>query len=189
MIPEDPHNDRHILNPIFNRLFRDFGKRRAHVRVCIDPRLRGVHDAMALVKISNIVERYIAMTDIFILCVDRDGDEHRRQGLDLLESKLRGKCVFLAENAWEEIETWVLAGIDLPDDWSWQEVRTEVHVKERFFEPLVIQRGLADSPGGGRKVLGEKASRRIQAIRQKCREDFDAPRPAHRSCRADSVVR
>jgi hypothetical protein len=28
--------------------------------------------------------------------------------------------------------------------------------------------------GGGREILGEKASRRINAIRQKCPEDFDA---------------
>ena len=175
MIPEDSHNDHYILEPIFNRLFQDFGKRRARIRVCTDPRLRGVHDAMALDEISNIVERYVAMTDIFILCVDRDGDEHRRQGLDLLESKLRDKCVFLAENAWEEIETWVLAGLNLPSDWRWADVRAEVHVKERYFQPLVAIRGLSsDSPGGGRKVLGEEASHRINAIRQKCREDFDA---------------
>ena len=33
--------------------------------------------------------------------------------------------------------------------------------------------GLSDSPGGGRKALGEAASQRIGAIRQKCSEDFD----------------
>ena len=80
---------------------------------------------------------------------------------------------FLAANAWEEIETWVLAGVDLPNEWTWTNVRAEIHVKEVYFEPLAAQRGLSDSPGGGRKPLAEEAARRIGAIRQKCPEDFN----------------
>ncbi len=71
------------------------------------------------------------------------------------------------------METWVLAGVDLPNDWRWADVRAEVEVKELYFDPLVAQLGLSDSPGGGRKALGEAASQRIGAIRQKCSEDFD----------------
>ena len=81
---------------------------------------------------------------------------------------------FLAENAWEELETWVLAGQNLPGEWRWADVRAEVHVKEQYFEPLAIQRGVANSQDGGRRALAEEASRRIPAIRQKCPEDFDA---------------
>lgn len=68
----------------------------------------------------------------------------------------------------------MLAGLDLPGNWRWADVRAEIHVKERFFEPLVDQQGLADSTGGGRKALAELASRRIRAICQKCPEDFDS---------------
>ena len=93
--------------------------------------------------------------------------------LDRLESKFRNSQSFFAENAWEELETWVLAGLDLPKEWRWTDVRAEVQVKEQYFEPLVARRGLSDEPGGGRKVLGEEASRRIGTIRQKCPEDFD----------------
>ena len=82
--------------------------------------------------------------------------------------------LFLAENAWEEIETWVLAGLQLPSDWRWEDVRAEVDVKEVYFEDLAAQRGLSNERDGGRKVLGEEASRRIGAIRIKCSEDFDA---------------
>ena len=80
----------------------------------------------------------------------------------------------MAANAWEELETWVLAGQDLPSHWNWKTVRAEVQVKERYFEPLVEQRNLSDKLGGGREPLAEEASRRIDAIRQKCPEDFDA---------------
>lgn len=114
------------------------------------------------------------MTDIFILCVDRDGEDGRRQRLDRIEDEFDGGRSFLAECAWEEIETWALAGLDLPKGWNWADVRAEIHVKENYFEPLAKGRGVANGPGGGRKALGEEAARRIPAIRSKCREDFDA---------------
>ena len=81
---------------------------------------------------------------------------------------------FFAENAWEELETWVLAGVDLPNDWRWAHVRDEVHVKEQYFEPLAALRGVANSQGGGRKALADEASRHIAAIQRKCPEDSNA---------------
>lgn len=124
-------------------------------------------------RLSEIVERYRGMTDIFILCVDRDGDVGRRVRLDEIESTFQDGAAFLAANAWEELETWVLAGLDLPVQWKWADVRAEINVKETYFEELVRRRGLVDDPGGGRRGLGDEAARRIPAIRAKCREDFD----------------
>ena len=90
----------------------------------------------------------------------------RRRGLpDRIEGAFRNGYKFFAENAWEEIETWVLAGLDLPGSWRWADVRAEVHVKETYFEPLAEQRGVGDGPGGCRKVLGREAARNIPAIR------------------------
>ena len=82
--------------------------------------------------------------------------------------------MFFAENAWEELETWVLAGLRLPKKWQWADVRAEISVKERYFDVLARRRGVADAPGGGRKPLAEEAARRIDAIRRKCVDDFDA---------------
>jgi len=172
IIPEDFRSDQYILKPIFERLFRSIGRRRARVEVCLEPLLGGVDEALKSDRISEIVMFY-PMTDIFILCVDRDGREGRRDRLDELEEEFGSDNQFLAENAWEEIETWVLAGLDLPAEWRWRDVRAEIHVKELYFEPLAARRGMSDSPGGGRKSLAEEAARRIDAIRQKCPEDFD----------------
>ena len=174
VIPEDFRKDQYILKPLFERLFRTFGRRNAKIRVCQDPVLGGIGEAMKAERIAEIVSRYEGMTQIFILCVDRDGREGRRQGLDSLEGEFGNGRTFVAENAWEELETWVLAGLDVPKDWRWTDVRAEVHVKERYFEPLAAQRGVADGPGGGRKALGEEAARNLPAIRLKCPEDFDA---------------
>ncbi len=173
VIPEDFRNDQYILKPLFERLFANIGRGRVQVRVCRDPLLGGVEEALKSERIGDIVERYGGMTDIFILCVDRDGNQDRRQRLDRIERAFRNGRTFLAENAWEEIETWVLAGLNLPRNWRWTDVRAEVHVKERYFEPLAVQRGVADGPGGGRKVLSNEAARNIPAIRGKCHEDFD----------------
>ena len=172
IIPEDFRKDQYILKPIFERLFRAIGRRSAKIEVCQEPLLGGVDEALKSDRISEIV-RFYPMTDVFILCVDRDGREGRRDRLDEIEAEFRIDDQFLAENAWEEIETWVLAGVDLPNAWLWRDVRAERDVKEVYFEPLAAQRGLSDRPDGGRKPLAEQAARRIDAIRQKCTEDFD----------------
>ena len=99
-------------------------------------------------------------------------EEGRRQRLNEIEAEFGN--TFFAENAWEEIETWVLAGLNLPTGWSWEDVRAERDVKEVYFELLAAERGLSDAPGGGRKTLGGEAARRIGVIRQKCPDDFDA---------------
>ncbi len=174
VIPEDFRNDQYILKPLFERLFANMDRERAQVRVCRDPLLGGVGEALKTERIQDIVERYGGMTDIFILCVDRDGNRGRRQRLDQIEDAFRNGRTFLAENAWEEIETWVLAGLNLPRNWRWADVRAEIHVKEQYFEPLADERGVADGPGGGRKALGKEAARNIPAIRGKCPDDFDA---------------
>ena len=175
IIPEDFRKDQYILKPLFTGLFRDLGKPHANVKICQDPLLGGVEEALKSERISEVIRKHAGMTDIFVLCIDRDGNGGRRKRLDHIESAFECEQIFFAENAWEELETWVLAGVeDLPSDWNWKDVRAEVHVKETYFEPLVVQRKLSDSPGGGRKVLGKEASRRIDAIRRKCPDDFDA---------------
>ena len=174
VIPEDFRKDQFILKPLFERFFQTIGKSRARVRVCLDPLLGGVGEALKSERIQEVVDQHDGMTDVFILCVDRDGEQGRRTRLNQIEGEFGDNRVFLAENAWEEIETWILAGLNLPREWRWADVRTEVRVKETYFEPLAEQHDVADGPGGGRKALGEKAARRIPAIRQKCPEDFDA---------------
>ena len=172
VIPEDFRKDQYILKPIFERLFRSIGRRSVKVEVCQEPLLGGDVEALKSDRISEIVGFY-PMTDIFLLCVDRDGRVGRRDRLDEIEAEFGAAAQFLAANAWEEIETWVLAGLDLPNEWRWADVRAAIHVKEEYFEPLAAQRGLSDSPDGGRKPLAEEAARRIDAIRQKCPQDFD----------------
>ena len=186
IIPEDFRKDQYILKPLFSRLFKRLGASPSDVYICQDPLLGGVGEALKTEQLATIVEDQKGMMDIFILCIDRDGQEGRRRRLDQIEAHFQGNCIFFAENAWEEIETWVLAGLDLPREWRWSDVRTEVNVKERYFELLAVRRGLVNATGYGRQglrpeesrrirqIFGEEASRRVRAIRQKCPEDFDS---------------
>ena len=172
IIPEDFRNDQYILHPIFRRLLGTLEKRTAKVKICHE-QLGGVGEALKEERLREVVERHRGMVDVFILCVDRDGKVGRRDRLEQIESMFSDDPTFLCENAWEEVETWLLAGLDLPKEWRWQDVRAQVDVKERYFEPLAKLRRVSDGPGGGRKLLGEEAAHNIAAIRTKCREDFD----------------
>ena len=79
VIPEDFRKDQYILKPLFRRLFQDLGRPSARVAVCQDPLLGGIGEALKSERLVEIVERYDGMTDLFILCVDRDGEMHRRR--------------------------------------------------------------------------------------------------------------
>ena len=146
VIPEDFRKDQYILKPLFTKLLQRIGIGVANVWVCQDPLLGGIGEALKLERLSEIVGRRRGWADMFILCVDRDGEHRRRQRLNQIESEFQGRCVFFAENAWEEIETWSLAGLNLPSSWRWADVRAEVQVKERYFEPLAAQQGLGETP-------------------------------------------
>ena len=169
IIPEDPRKDQYIPKPIFERLFASFAKPNTKVVVCTNPPMRGINDALKIERLNEVFERY-PMFGIFVLCVDRDGVTTRRNRLDQLE-KTHGRLI--AVNAWEELETWVLAGHELPKEWVWAHIRADVSVKENYFEPFARQRRVDDGPGGGRKALGEEAVRRLTGMRQKCPEDLD----------------
>ena len=114
IIPEDFRKDQYILKPLFSRLFRSMGRRHVQVEVCRDPLLGGFREALKSERMAEVVRKHGGMTDIFILIIDRDGDTNRRQSLARLEEQFGNERAFLAESAWEEIETWVLAGLRLP---------------------------------------------------------------------------
>jgi hypothetical protein len=145
IIPEDVVKDGYVLKPIVSRMLHEAGAVHTNIRVC------------------------------FILCVDRDGEEGRRQSLDYLEGRaadiLPADRLYLAVDAWQEVEVWVLAGLDLPPHWKWSDVRQERHPKEVYFDTFARLRGVEEKLGGGRKELAEEAARRYGRIRRRCPED------------------
>ncbi len=177
IIPEDFRKDQYILKPIVEAMLTEAGKPRANVRVCLDPLLGGIGRALDWEEIKQILDRY-SMVQMFLLLVDRDGVEGRRSSLDSIEARARERLpnsrVLLGENAWQEIEVWVLAGHQLPGEWKWADIRAEVNPKETYFEPFAAKRGVKDQPGGGRKTLAQEAAANYRRVRQLCPEDIQA---------------
>jgi hypothetical protein len=175
VIPEDFRKDQFVLKPIIKAMFKELGKGNARVAVCFDPLLQGVSEALKWDRIQEVLDRHRGMVDMFLLCVDRDGDESRRSALDEIEKKAAdylpaGACL-VAENAWQEVETWLLAGHDLPEGWNWKELRQDESAKENYFAPFAMERNVQDQPYEGRKSLAQEAARRYSRIRQLCPED------------------
>ena len=154
IIPEDFRKDQYILKPLLKRMFVEVGKPHANVQMCLDPLMGGVDEALKWERIREVLTMY-PMVNLFLLIVDRDGKAGRRMALDNLESKAAehlgttGRQLF-AENAWQEIEVWAIAGQSLPKDWKWAEIRQHPHPKEAYFEPLAMSRKLMNEPGEGR---------------------------------------
>lgn len=175
VIPEDFRKDQYVLKPIISAMLAEVGRPHAQIRVCQEPLLGGIGEALKPERIKEILQRY-PMVDLFLLCVDRDGEEHRRQRLDRLEAfaqeLLPSDHILFAEHAWQEIEVWALAGHDLLAGWNWPAIRAERNPKERYFDRLAQERRILDEPGGGRKTLAQEAARRYSRIRQRCPEDI-----------------
>jgi hypothetical protein len=110
------------------------------------------------------------MTNLFLLCVDRDGNPNRKEQLDKIEANakeiLSSDRLFLAENAWQELEVWLLAGhTDLPTAWKWPDVQNERDPKELYFMPFATKKGVVNEQSQGRKKLAEQADyRRISQL-------------------------
>jgi len=177
IIPEDFRKDQYMLKPIIEAMLAYLDRPRSKVKVLTDPLLGGIDQALNHEQIRKIIERYRGMVDLFLLCVDRDANAYRRKRLDNIEEAMKSHLpsgkVLLAEHAWQEIEVWVLAGLDPPPAWSWQAIRAEPDPKEKYFQPIAEQRGLLAEPGEGRKTLGLGAAQRYgQRLRQKCPDDI-----------------
>lgn len=177
VITEDFRKDQYILKPIVEALMAQVGRPNAKVRVCQDPLLGGVGQALKWERVQEILARYSGMVDLFLLIVNRDCEEGRRDALTRLEglsaAYLGTSAAFLAEQAWQEVEVWVLAAHDAEKAFPWADVRAERDPKERYFAPLAEYRKLLDEPGQGRKTLAKEAAGRFSRIRQLCPEVAD----------------
>jgi hypothetical protein len=179
VIPEDFRQDQYVLKPIITRMMKAIGVS-ARVQVCRDPLLGGVGEALKWENLESIFERYQGMVRLFVLVVDRDADTGRRDRIRRLEQLAAERFagtdrLFVGDNAWQELEVWLLAGMqDLPSEWSWKAIRAERDAKETYFDPYVDRRGLRKAPYQGRALLAEEAARRYERVRQLCHEDVGA---------------
>ena len=177
VIPEDFTKDEHVLKPVVERILADAGRPKATVLVCRDPNFGGIGEVLKRERLSKDVLARYPMVDLFILLVDRDGQAGRESTAAGLEAEMTGQlrvrnARFVAELARQEIEVFVLAGHDLPGDWSWQEIRADADVKNTFFREFVRAKGVGQFPHEGRKKLMAEAIKNWSRIKSRCPEDI-----------------
>jgi hypothetical protein len=175
VISEDCRRDKDLLKPVIEAMMAAVGKPRA--KVIVEPVLGGVSEALKWERIKTILDQY-RMINLFLLIIDRDGESNtgRRATLTSLEERsaaelLQGKAL-LGEHAIEEIEVWVLAGLELPSDWTWRDLRADPHPKEAYFAQFITEyRKMADD-AAGRATLAEEAARHFERMCSRCPEDL-----------------
>jgi hypothetical protein len=177
VIPEDFTKDEHVLKPVIERILADAGRANPTILVCRDPNFGGIGEAMKKERLrKDVIERY-PMVDLFILLLDRDGEAGRKLKAANLETELTAdlaarKSRFVAELAWQEVEVFVLAGHDLPDGWSWQQIRADGDVKNTAFQDLVNTMDTGKLPHEGRKKLMAAGIKNWARIKSRCPEDI-----------------
>lgn len=179
VIPEDFTKDEHVLKPVVEKVLVDAGKTNATVLVCRDPNFGGIGEALKIERLrKDVIERY-PMVDLFVLLVDRDGQAGREETAKRIETTLTAELTgrgrrFVAELARQEVEIFLLAGHDLPGEWSWQTVRQDPDVKNTIFQELVRLKGTSRLPHDGRKKLMAEAIKNWARIKSRCPEDIGA---------------
>ncbi len=168
VVPEDPINNSYILKPLVVRMCAECGKGTAKVRVLENPRTQGYEHAKALIR-ESLLEDY-RYKDLLLFLVDADGRD-RRGEFERLEEEAEAQGVrLLCCAAKEEVEIWLLAGHRKRLDLGWQEVRAEISVKERIFEPFLAAYGDPRRAGVGRDLLMKEALANYGALLQLCPE-------------------
>lgn len=173
VIAEDYRYDQYILKPLVKAMLAHLNKPHAKVEMCRDPMLMGLAQVLNPENLRYVVE-INPLADLYLLIIDRDADPNRStritRVLHELRDALRTQQHMLGENAHQEVEVWLLAGHQLPNDWRWNDVCAEQHSKEMYYEPFARSLDVFSQLGGGRKQLGEDAARRYDRVRQLCAE-------------------
>ena len=178
VVLEDTPRDQHIAVPVVRALFQYIGQ---PAKVAALPeRMRSVEQATDLEKLLPVLAARRGMVDLFLLIVDRDcrapdrpRGGNRAAALRDLERRvmdsgeLGGNSRFVACEAIEELEVWLLAGFEQN---AWQKIRDDCDPKEAFFEPFAKARGVFEKPAEGRAELMADAVRRYRRIRHLCPE-------------------
>ena len=178
IVLEDTPKDQFVAVPIVQALFQFIG-RPAKV-AAYQERMRSVEQATDLDKLMPALLARRGMVDIFLLIVDRDcrapnrpRGGNRAEALRELERRVTANQqlgpnrFFLACEAIEELETWLLAGFDHE---RWSDLRDHCDPKEAYYEPFAKSRKVFEKPAEGRAELMNESVKRYRRIRQLCPE-------------------
>jgi hypothetical protein len=108
------------------------------------------------------------MNDLFLVLVDRDGDEARAAVAGAREAEHSSRLFVCL--AIEEIEVWMLAIHSGSLGTGWQEIRAEIHPKKRFAEPFLQERAPRLDAGQSRAWAMRDLGGQWRGVLQRCPE-------------------
>lgn len=168
VVPEDPTHNGYILGPLVERILHECGKPSARIQVLSNPRAKGYDHAKSLIE-SGLLECYAHM-DLILFLPDADGKD-KSAALRALEAHATEAGVTLiCECAIQEVEVWLLAGHTAKLSQTWQEIRSDVQIKESVFQSFLAQNGDPRRAGGGRDVLMQKTLDNYAGLLARCPE-------------------
>jgi hypothetical protein len=172
LVAEDPLNNGYLLTDLVRRILREAGKPRAHVFVLPTPRTRGYAHAKRTLT-EDVLPGF--RENLLLFLPDRDGRDLTAElvGLETRAAAREVPVPLFCCAAVEEVETWLLAGHAEKLDDPWQVVRSDVSVKEHYFQPFLKRYATTRQLGAGRKHLMAEALLNYDAILARCPELFD----------------
>ena len=175
VVPEDPTYNGHLLRPLCKRLLREAGRPNANIVVLAEPRIQGFSNAKR--PLEDQIPRNWWHFELILFIPDADSSAENRKDefkrLEKLAEQRTRPVKLICCAAEEELETWLLSGH--PENlkrlgWRWSEIRAEISVKERFFQPFLDQYGDPTSPSQGRERQMKEALGNYDGMKQRCPE-------------------
>jgi hypothetical protein len=167
VIPEDPTYNGYILKPLVERILAECGKPNAKVIVLTNPKADGYEHAKTL--LDEVFQRY-KHHDVMLFLPDADGKDRMAEFTHLEEKGRKAGVRLFCCAAVQEVEVWLLAGHIDKLTISWNEVRTDVSVKENVFLPFLREHGDPRRAGGGRDTLIQQALGNYGGLLDRCPE-------------------
>jgi hypothetical protein len=168
VVPEDPTFNGYILRPLVERLLGECGKPNAKISVLSSPRAKGYDHAKSMIE-NELLGRYVHL-DLILFLPDADGKD-RSPAFKALEARAIAVGIkLICECAVQEIEVWLLAGHADKLKQPWQEIRSDVRVKENIFQPFLARYGDIRRAGGGRDLLMQETLTNYNGLLARCPE-------------------
>jgi hypothetical protein len=170
VISEDHTLDEYIVRPVVEQVFAGLGQR-CRVTMVNNPRLRGVAQALDPDTLVRVLANY-PMADVFLTIVDRDCDPNREMGrlANQLQAAADAGRTMFGCLAVEEVEVWALALHRDELAAEWDQVRSDCHPKENYFEPLARRKKWHTGPGKGRKAAMKELRSKWDSLKHFCPE-------------------
>lgn len=168
VVPEDVTYNGYILKPLVEKMLARCGRPNAIVVPPKAPHPQGYEHAKSLLR-TRYFDLYRHM-NLLLFLADADGKDRTAEFSALEEEAGRQGIRLLCCAAKEELEVWLLVGHRDQLGKPWQQIRSDVSVKESVFLPFLATHGNPKAPGGGRDLLMAETLKGYDALLRLCPE-------------------